>query len=243
MEHSNEPLDPLPAVLPDVDLPCQCGNPHCDGFNFRGATLIGGVYYPTSSGRFGRINLVPWSIVRAALAQPAEVKVYGTQPSELPKTLPAGTVAQRNSKFTWTALETVKWDGEYYCGRWGRADGTESGPCGGFFAHSIDWSTTPIQPAPTREDAAATPSGEARRDSTQPGEPERIDPYVEHRRKLADGFRVTDPEGAVFTKMKSANDWRGNYQREAIRPAKQRKPVEHPAAWPSDCDSEELYVT
>lgn len=190
MEHSNEPLDPLPEVLPDVDLPCACGT--TDGkclnggrkcSNYRGAKLMeirGSLFYqPTERHSPPSHPLrVPWNLVRAALAQPAE--------------------------------------GD-----------------GGIETWVIDWATTRIQPARAREDAAATPSGGALADSTQPGEPERIDPYKQHRLSQ-EALGLTDAKIAALT----AEVARFGVRIEARRDVPMGTP-----AWPSDPDCEELYVS
>jgi hypothetical protein len=80
---TNEPISPLPVVLPDVDLPCACGSMNgmhvgqtfpCP--NFRNAALrassSGQYTYATSEGRIYPVERVPWDLVRAALAKEQE---------------------------------------------------------------------------------------------------------------------------------------------------------------------------
>jgi hypothetical protein len=70
---------------------------------------------------------------------------YGTMPSELPKTLPAGTKTRSGC----VATSELKFDGQFYRGAWRRLDGTEMGD-GGYF-DLIDWSSVPIQSPPQEE--------------------------------------------------------------------------------------------
>lgn len=191
---------------------------------------------------------------RAALAQPAEVKVYGTQPEELPKTLPAGT------KFKNEYYEGVfKSDGvlgTYYY----RGEGTyrhlavpgELVPDRLMVnADWIDWSTVPIQPAParsgsvetaTREDAARGAGNDAQADSsTQPPEPERFCAacnvkiastaercvYCEKRRDDHLSGRESNVKPSDLHERIAA-------ARASIEAAKQRNSVEHPDAFPED---------
>jgi hypothetical protein len=85
MTTANDPISPLPDVLPDVDLPCTCGcspgslclNVGAVG-NFRKAKRSSTDGYVTAHpGGYGSIRRVPWNLVRAALAaeQRPEFKV------------------------------------------------------------------------------------------------------------------------------------------------------------------------
>lgn len=253
MEYSNEPMDPLPEVLPDVDLPCTCGHDgRCNNggkrcANYRLATLYfasGKPFYKPKdrNTRAGFVYRVPWSLVRAALAQTAEVKFYGTQPKELPATLPIGTIFKapgRGHIASRTQPELRHLNAlniDAYWAYWGD-DGIETW----VRPELIDWATTPIQPARAREDAAATPSGGALADSTQPPEPERL--CVACNAKLCGaGERCVYCEkrrddhlsGRESNVKPSDLDERIAAARASIKPEKQRKPIEHPTAFPED---------
>lgn len=69
MNEDNTPISPLPEVLPDVDLPCQCGGahrPYRECPNFRGARRDSNCYQV--GGLLFVVERVPWALVRAALA-------------------------------------------------------------------------------------------------------------------------------------------------------------------------------
>lgn len=245
MEYPSEPMDPLPEVLPDVDLPCQCGRESCGGFNFRSLRLIGSLYRREGDDqRSGSPKEVPWNLVRAALAQPAEVKVYGTMPKfdDLPDSIPAGCRYEYRGK--WFVLtSTARRRAAHYDGAWKAVESDECGSAGSAaYFHKVDWSSVPIQPAPARSGSVRTCPGEGgyacncavcTTPADMPASVATTDPYLAHRAKLERDFGVTDSDGTIFTKMKSADDWRGNFQREAVRAERKRVEVGHPVCWPA----------
>ncbi|HEY3493312.1 MAG TPA: hypothetical protein VGK73_01445, partial [Polyangiaceae bacterium] len=81
---------------------------------------------------------------------PAEVKerkCYGSQPSELPKTLPAGT---KGTSGTVLLAEATLRGGSYCFDSWRNSAGHETrGTPSSWGPHHVNWSTVEIQPAPT----------------------------------------------------------------------------------------------